>query len=571
MTGSFLYRDNVELFIFNFLFDKNSFVHSPRSKKHRVSSWPLHSSVVAFRTPLTFHFENDSDGMRTFILFLLGFLNACYGLSETTPGILRGFDTQQALRLETRDHEHELSKGRHCRPRNIHLSPTGSDGSVRVTWQTSKIGCSSEVYYKRKHWFKSSIRYSSWPRLSLRCTFTRCKKIGKEKVFDDVLDCWRGNETDWTPKSIMYRHSAVLNNLLPGRVEYKYWFVSGDPGSEYEFHSPQINGFDSALRFVAFGDMGAPTARKCPGARGTINTLTGEVGEIDLIFHNGDIAYADGSNDIWDDFQQAIEPISSSVPYAVAVGNHEYDWIPGSEFKRTSRVVDASGLLQPYLPEWGNFGADSRGECGYPLINRFVMPNSIHSKTPSHAPFWYSVKTGPAHFIILSSEHNITAGSRQRKWLEDEFESVDRSKSPWLIVLIHRPLYVAFPHKSNRIVGEHLTTILEEEFIKQHVNLVISGHVHSYYRTCPLLRGSCNKNGIVYMTIGSAGKQISDLDDREDQPPWMANAQTLHGYGRFHIRSPSELSFEYVETESGSAHVIDAVKIHNNNDMVHKS
>ena len=71
--------------------------------------------------------------------------------------------------------------------------------------------------------------------------------------------------------------------------------------------------------------------------------------------------------------------------------------------------------------------------------------------------------------------------------------------------------------------------------------------------------------GIVYLTIGSAGKKISDLDEREDQPTWMANAQMIHGYGRFHISNPSELSFEYVETESGSAHVIDAVKIQNNN------
>lgn len=494
-------------------------------------------------------------------ILVLAFLSACNGLSETKPGILSSFDDSERAGRAVEG----ISNAGHCRPRNVHLSPTGSDGSIRVTWQTSKIGCRSDVYYKRKHWFTASIRYSSWPRLSLRCTFTRCKKTGEESIFDDMLDCSRGNETDWTPKSIMYRHSAVLDRLLPGRVEYQYWFISRNPEGDYEFHSPQKNGRDSALRFVAFGDMGAPTARKCPGSLGTIQTLSGEVGEVDIIFHNGDIAYADGSNEIWDSFQEAIEPIASSVPYALSVGNHEYDWIPDSEkTRRISQVVDASGLSDPYLPDWGNFGSDSRGECGYPLKNRFVMPNSIHSKTPSLAPFWYSVKTGPVHFIILSSEHDITVGSRQRNWLEDEFESVDRSQSPWLIVLIHRPLYVAHPHKSNRIVGQHLTEILEEDFIQQNVNVVLSGHVHSYYRTCPLLRGYCNETGVVYMTIGSAGKQISYLDEREDQPLWMANAQTIHGYGRFHIKNPSELSFEYVETESGSGHVIDAVKIHNN-------
>jgi predicted phosphohydrolase len=453
----------------------------------------------------------------------------------------------------------------HCRPRFVHLSPTGSDSSVRLTWQTSKEGCSSTIRYRRSNWI-DSFR-SPW----LSCTIFPCKATGKSTSFDAQSNCYStrdSNELQWRSQIILYTHTVILDKLAPDRVEYQYVFDSGgvEPGVAGTFRSPPKNKADSTLEFVAFGDMGSPTADKCPGARGTIDTLIEDsIKDTDVILHNGDISYADGSPEIWQDFQREIEPISSAVPYVITVGNHDYGWLPdiAKKKKHHAQVFDASGLSSPYLPEWGNFAGDSKGECGYPLINRFVMPQSIHSTVDSRAPFWYSFQMGPAQFIILSGEHDVSVGSEQRWWLDSEFATIDRSKTPWVIVMIHRPLYVAFPHKSNRIVGEHLREMLEDEFIKHNVSLVVSGHVHSYYRTCPVLHGKCKKHGIVYLTIGSAGKQISDLDEKENQPEWIEHAQPIHGFGRFLIRNSSALSFEYVESQSGEGRVIDRITIQN--------
>ena len=30
---------------------------------------------------------------------------------------------------------------------------------------------------------------------------------------------------------------------------------------------------------------------------------------------------------------------------------------------------------------------------------------------------------------------------------------MDRCVTPWLVAAMHRPMYVVYPHKSNRIVG----------------------------------------------------------------------------------------------------------------------
>lgn len=66
-----------------------------------------------------------------------------------------------------------------------------------------------------------------------------------------------------------------------------------------------------------------------------------------------------------------------------------------------------------------------------------------------------------------------------------------RCTTPWLVVLLHRPMYVVYPHKSNREVGEHIRNQIEPLLLQHKVDMTIAGHVHSYYRTCPVQDEDC--------------------------------------------------------------------------------
>lgn len=90
-------------------------------------------------------------------------------------------------------------------------------------------------------------------------------------------------------------------------------------------------------------------------------------GGADLVVHIGDISYADGHGDIWEAFMDTICEFADSVPYMVAVGNHDYDY-------RGSRKHDPSGV-KPFRPKWGEYKRDSGGECGVALARRFTMPS----------------------------------------------------------------------------------------------------------------------------------------------------------------------------------------------------
>lgn len=449
----------------------------------------------------------------------------------------------------------------------IRLSHTGEDTSIRVTWRTLSESCRSIVRYQRVVLSASQKRTTELKaedgRLgySLSCIVFSCVANADSSLFQLHQGCSTSRKSEGT----YYMHSAVLRKLVPGRRKYWYRIESEEfQSKKIVFHSPRYSSPSSTLKFLVFGDMGAPSARKCPGARGTILALGKDTHETDIIFHVGDISYADGKTLVWNDFMDAIESFACSVPYMIGIGNHDYDWVPDIDANVDDRqkvLKDASGLTNPFLPEWGNFGSDSNGECGYPTFNRFLMPND--NSGSGKPPFWYGFHSGPVHFVIISAEHDLREGSPQRIWLENELSTIDRCIHPWLIVMMHRPLYVAYPHKSNRKVGRHLANILEDLLLENEVDILISGHIHSYYRSCISVRhGKCVKSGgISHFTIGSGGKKISHVEELGDQPEWLAESKMKHGYGRVLVNGNQNLTFEFIGTKDGGMEVLDTITI----------
>ena len=59
------------------------------------------------------------------------------------------------------------------------------------------------------------------------------------------------------------------------------------------------------------------------------------------------------------------------------------------------------------------------------------------------------------------------------QWFEEDLSKVDRCVTPWLFVVLHRPMYCIYPHRSNRIVAEHLREQLEFLLDRYFVDLVL--------------------------------------------------------------------------------------------------
>ena len=57
--------------------------------------------------------------------------------------------------------------------------------------------------------------------------------------------------------------------------------------------------------------------------------------------------------------------------------------------------------------------------------------------------FRYSFDYGSVHFMMMSTEHNFTQGSRQYEWMEQDLKNVNHSLTPWVVIAGHRAMYTS--------------------------------------------------------------------------------------------------------------------------------
>jgi len=210
------------------------------------------------------------------------------------------------------------------------------------------------------------------------------------------------------------------------------------------------------------------------------------------------LSYAQGAAHQWDAWFEMIQPFAARVPLMVSIGNHEYDHMSGGLGKDPSGVQEDSG----FMPPWGNFGNDSGGECGVPTAKRFQMPQSHNS----NGVFWYSYDYASVHTTVISSEHDLSTGSPQHTWLEQDLYSVNRTKTPWLIVESHRPFYNGEDYPDQTAVSIGMRYEIENLLKDYRVDLVLAGHYHAYFRSCDgLYHSQCDHGGPMHITVSENG------------------------------------------------------------------
>jgi len=136
-------------------------------------------------------------------------------------------------------------------------------------------------------------------------------------------------------------------------------------------------------------------------------------------------------------------------------------------------------------------GGDSGGECGLPTSLRLGAPTE--RQTPgANGVWWNAVDVGLLHMVTLSAELDLSVGSKQYEWLVRHLETgFDRSRTPWLLLGVHRPLYNNEAYEGDYVVSEHLAQALEPVLRRFAVDAVLAGHYHSVLVTCPIAFGEC--------------------------------------------------------------------------------
>merc|ERR1712084_201358 len=80
----------------------------------------------------------------------------------------------------------------------------------------------------------------------------------------------------------------------------------------------------------------------------------------------------------------------------------------------------------------------SNAEAFQSYIARYPMPYQASGSTDK--TYW-SRDIGPAHVVALNSYAGTAPGTAQFNWLKADLQRVNRSQTPWLIVMQHVPWY----------------------------------------------------------------------------------------------------------------------------------
>jgi hypothetical protein len=107
---------------------------------------------------------------------------------------------------------------------------------------------------------------------------------------------------------------------------------------------------------------------------------------------------------------------------------------------------------------------------------------------------YYAFTEGNARFVVLNS--NQPGDTAQLAWLDSAFGSIG---TKWRISFFHHPLYSSGNHaKQSRDI---IRPALEPALVRNHVDVVFSGHDHLYERIAPQL-------GVRYFVSGGGGRTL---------------------------------------------------------------
>ena len=227
-------------------------------------------------------------------------------------------------------------------PRQVHLAPTEHHTALLVSWVTGTPDWAGR-YGSPQHAapVAPAVRLGAAP-----------------GVYDRTI---RGNYSVIYNNTGNVIHRVNMTGLAPSTA---YYYVVGDAvlgnwSAEFSFRSPTAPSPSAPTNLLVLADMGTDRATAGVVQRDLGALVASGAVAWDMLLFPGDLSYAGTSGlgnitrmtQLWDLFFDGLQPFASSVPIAVAPGNHDVNVSTG----------DTSG-----------------GECGVAMVRGCTAQDAQH-------------------------------------------------------------------------------------------------------------------------------------------------------------------------------------------------
>jgi len=236
--------------------------------------------------------------------------------------------------------------------------------------------------------------------------------------------------------STAHYHSVAFQALKPGTV-YAYRLGDGTNWTEW-FHFRTAEAQDQPFSFIYFGD--AQNNLRSMWSR-VIREAHRDAPKAAFLLHAGDLINSGEADAEWGEWFGAGAWLNAMIPNVGVPGNHEYVKLEAGERR----------LSQHWRPS-------------------FSLPvNGPEGLEETCYTFTYH------HLRVIALNSNVRH-AEQAVWLD---QVLSQNQSTWVICTFHHPIYSTGRDRDN----PGLRALWKPIFDKYRVDLVLTGHDHTYGRT----------------------------------------------------------------------------------------
>jgi hypothetical protein len=330
-------------------------------------------------------------------------------------------------------------------------------------------------------------------------------------------------------------YKAEIDGLMEGNKIYYYRVGStkGIYSDIFSFKTHPGIGMDG-VTFHMLGDVGQTvnsnsTYLEILENQQDIKGLSGG------IISMGDLSYANGVESLWDSFGNMKQYVSTSIPMMSTVGNHEW-------------FDDITRQFLAYKSRYDN-----------PTINGI---KELYYSFDSGLVHWVMVAGYCSEMTRSSTQPCLADDTDEKNWLIKDLASVDKSITPWTFVVFHQPYVNSNTAHNIAKEGKPMQEAIEDTLYDAKVDLVFSGHVHSYERSCQVYQYKCTAGAPYYINIGDGGNKEGLASDWvKPQPEWSAFRQASYGHGELNVVNSTHTLFQWHQNNDLSPVIADELWI----------
>ena len=270
--------------------------------------------------------------------------------------------------------------------------------------------------------------------------------------------------TNFSTSKNAARVNAIHITGLKPETKYEFRVGDGEKWSEIKTFRTAAEADDANTSFFVMGDTQMSGDQESDADKEALKIMRNlssilKDKKVDFGLQTGD--YVDNGSNLamWQEMQDAFSSCYPSTDIIHTLGNHEYYGNPTGDI--------SNNILQ--LPDKD----------------------------------YYSVEYGSVYVAVINNSANL---NKACEWL---ITDAAKSNCQWKVLAVHQP-----PYYTNANGGsEKFNKIIPDAAEKAGINVVFSGHDHSYARTPMLKDGQAvEENGVVYFICGDLGEKSRNVN-----------------------------------------------------------